>query len=196
MFADFEKQAEKCAYPMPGSGSLQKGSSSARLWPLDAAGSWGLYSSRRIAEGAWGLPSHGRFHQRDHLPCLVLLPRCHDRLSLSSQQHSRSWSPVRWQWWCWKLRRTPWRDGNGCVQEREKGKTRQEIGGYKCKNVVMVCEKERAFSFWGEEGNGGNHAKSKQKHLKASIFIYQWFGEFFCRLQGFLFSSSIISGRF
>lgn len=29
-FAGFEKQAEKCAYPMPRSGSLQKGSASAQ----------------------------------------------------------------------------------------------------------------------------------------------------------------------
>ena len=32
--------------------------------------------------------------------------------------------------------------------------------------------------------------------LESQSFIYQHFGEFFCRLQGFLFSSSFMSGRF
>jgi len=33
----------------------------------------------------------------------------------------------------------------------------------------MGCERERTFSFWGEEVNGGHRAKSKQKDLKASL---------------------------
>lgn len=38
-FADAKKQMEERAYPMPTSGSLQKVSASARIRPLDAAGS-------------------------------------------------------------------------------------------------------------------------------------------------------------
>lgn len=55
---------------------------------------------------------------------------------------------------------------------------------------------ETACSFLGEEVNSRHHAESKEKVLKASLLSTSGFGELFCRLQGFLFSFSFISGRF
>lgn len=60
----------------------------------------------------------------------------------------------------------------------------------------MACKMETACSFLGEEVNSRHHAESKEKVLKASLLSTSGFGELFCRLQGFLFSFSFISGRF
>lgn len=125
-----KKQIEECAYPMPVSGSLQKVSVSTRIGPLGAAGSWGWYSSRHIAEGAWGPLSPGRSHQRYRLSCPGLLPSPHGWVSPSPRRHFHSWFPGRWlcqQQWCWRWRRTPWRGAMGIFKKGKKRKQNKKL---------------------------------------------------------------------